>query len=200
MKIKIILVVAILLTSCQPMVVSTPEIQEVTRIVEQTVEIPIIVKETIIVTQVVNEPTPTPTKFWDRDYNLPSHYFDAMLVVVKFYAFWETKQCEAYYDLFSEWGKPQNSKEDQIKYCLDPENNIELISVAPYNYNLVSEGRNPLMEPEDLIFFEVDIKETYKGYEHSLHSWVSVVFEDDEWKIGKGGTSPPMYGSEYWNR
>ncbi len=93
-----------------------------------------------------------------------------------------------------------NSKEDQIKYCLDPELKIELLSVIPYNYNLVAEGRNPLLEPEDLVFFEVMTKEIYKGYAKNYHVWMSAVLENGEWKIGKGGTSPPMYGSEYWNR
>lgn len=151
-------------------------------------------------TQLGKVPTPAPTKFWNQEYNLPVHYFDAMLVAIQFYTFWETKQCEAYYDLYSEWGKPQNSKEDQINFCLDPEDKIEITSLTPYNYNLVSEGRNPLNEPDDLVFFEVNYKETYKELERNIHVWQSVVLENGEWKIGKGGTSPPMYGSEYWNR
>ncbi len=108
MKYKMIfLVLTLLLTSCQPAMSSpTPNIQEVTRIVEETVEKPIIVKETIIVTQLVNEPTKTPTKFWDTEYNLPAHYFEAMMVVVQFYSFLETKQCEANYDLYSDWARP----------------------------------------------------------------------------------------------
>ncbi len=201
MKKKLIfLVIVLFLISCQPKNLLTSEIREDTRILEQTVEVTKIIKETVVVTQLIKEPTPTPTKFWDREYNLPSHYFDAMMVVVQFYTFLETKQCEANYDLYSEWAKPQNSKEDQIKYCLDPENKIELLSVTPYNYNLVSEGRNPLIEPEDLVFFEVVTKETYKGYEKNFHVWLSAILENGEWKIGKGGTVPPMYGSEYWNR
>jgi len=64
MKIKIILVVAILLTSCQSTMTPTPDILEVTRIVEQTslvtqmveqtVEVPIIVKETMVITETQN--------------------------------------------------------------------------------------------------------------------------------------------------
>jgi len=211
MKSKMIfLLLTIILASCQPMNSPTPEIQEVTRIVkqtslvtqivEQTVEVPKIVKESVVVTEFVNKPTPTATKFWDTEYNLPAHYFDAMLVVVQFYTFLETKQCEANYDLYSEWARPLNSKEDQINYCLDPEIKIELLSVTPYNYNLVSEGRNTLLEPEDLVFFEVLTKESYKGNVKNYHVWRSAILENGEWKIGKGGTSPPMYGSEYWNR
>ncbi len=203
MKKKIIFLLLIFgLTSCQPKITPTPEIREVTRVVEQTVEIPQIVKETVMVTELVEAP-PTVTVSDQEQFELKPEYFDAMLVAVQHFTYWETKQCEAYYDSFSNWGRPQNSKDDTINYCLSPDITIELKSVVPYNYNLAIEGKNPIDEPEDMVFFEVNYIETIQNDNiqgRQMHVWVSIVLEDGVWKVGKGGTSPPQYGVDYWNQ
>lgn len=196
---KFILGIGLLLVLSACVLQPTPEVIEITKIVEQTVEVPQIIKETVIVTE--TNPTPDDSQT-DEKFFIPAEYFDAMVAVVQHYSFLETKQCEAYYDSFSEWGRPQNSKEDMINNCLSTFSDIQLISAVPYNYLLTVEGKNVLNEPDDLVFFVVNYRETLEGdinHERNVQGWISVVNENGSWKIGKGSTSPPQYSSEYWN-
>ncbi len=152
MKKKIIFLLFIFgLTFCQPKITPTPEIREITRVIEQTVEVPKIVKETVVVTELV-EAQPTVTVSDQEQFELKPEYFDAMLALTKSFTYLDTKDCEAYYESFSQHRKPSNIN-DLILYCEKAIGNVEVVSIYPFNYQNFLDGSKYLAkEPKDTIY------------------------------------------------
>lgn len=194
MKKKIIFLLFIFgLTSCQPKITPTPEIREITRVVEQTVEIPQIVKETVMVTELVEAP-PTVTVSDQEQFELKPEYFDAMLALTKFFNYLDTKECEAYYESFSQHRKPSNIN-DLILYCEKAVGNVEVVSIYPFNYQIFLEGSKHLAkEPKDTIYLSTIVlwEELNLGemLERKIYFYVEMVWEDNEWKVNSTNTDP----------
>lgn len=201
-KIIILVVVAILLTSCQSTITPTPDIQEVTRIVEQTsfvtqiveqtVEIPKIVKETVMATEFL-EVNPTKRPISPGEFELKPEYFDATLALVKYFNYLDTKDCVAYYDAQSIHNQ-RASLEDTITYCERVIGNVEVVSVYPLNYQYYLEGRQLGDEPEGHIYLTafVLLEEMALGemVERSIIFEVDMIWENEEWKVNSTNTSP----------
>jgi len=192
MKIKIILVVAVLLTSCQSTITPTAEFQEVTRIVEQTTIVTKILDETGIVPELV-EVTPTTRPNPTGEFELKPEYFDATLALIKYFNYLDTKDCVAYYDAQSKHNQ-RASLEDTITYCEKIIGNVEVVSVYPLNYQYYLEGRRLGNEPEGHIYLTTNVlmEEIALGkmVERSIIFEVDMIWENEEWKVNSTNTSP----------
>ncbi|MBW6472363.1 MAG: hypothetical protein K0B14_04500 [Anaerolineaceae bacterium] len=194
MKTKIIflVVMAILLTSCQSTMTPTPEIKEVTRIVEQTSIVTKIVEETVLAPEIV-EDTPTKHPNSTGEFELKPEYFDATLALVKYFNYLDTKDCVAYYDAQSMHNQ-RASLEDTITYCEKIIGNVEVVSVYPLNYQYYLEGRRLGNEPEGHIYLTsfVLMEEIALGemVERSIIFEVDMIWENEEWKVNSTNTSP----------
>ena len=202
MKSKIIfLLLAIILASCQPVNSPPPEIQEATRIVEETlivtkiVEVPKITKETVMVTELI-EITPTKQPIYYGEFELKPEYFDAILALIKHFEYLDTKDCKAYYESFSQEGQ-KNSLEDTITYCEKAVGNVEVIYVYPFNYVLYLEGRPLGKEPENHVYLKAFVlwEEMSLGemVERDLIFYDDMVLEDNVWKVNSTNSSPFFY-------
>ncbi len=189
----IFLLLIFVLTACQPKITPTPEIREVTRVVEQTVEVPQIVKETVVVTELV-EVYPTRMVAGQEQFELKPEYFDAMLALTKSFNYLDTKNCEAYNESLSEHSKP-SGPEDLILYCQKAVGNVDVVSIYPYNYQLFLEGSKHLArEPKDTIYLsaivlweELNLGEMVKM---KIHFYVEMVWEDNTWKVNSTNSEP----------
>jgi len=196
MKIKIILVVAILLTSCQSTMTPTPDILEVTRIVEQTslvtqmveqtVEVPIIVKETMVITETQNNNSKSSSTI--GDFTMDPEYYDAMVALVQTLTYLQTGQCDLYYESFREKTKEEQGKDRITRFCEQP-SIYEFKLVAPYNYYRELRGMIPQREPDGCLNFIVKYdlffeNENEKQLIISSTYRAPMCFEDGIWKYG----------------
>ncbi len=203
MKVKMLLfVLAVLLASCQPVINPIPDIQEVTRIVEQTVkviqiveqtlEVPKIVKETVIQTELV-EITPTKQPISSSEFELKPEYFDAMKALFNHFNYLDMKDCEAHYYARSKHNQ-RNSLEGTIVYCEKTVGNVEVVYIYPFNYQYYFEGKRIVKEPEGHIYLisfvlweEMSLGEMV---ERPIFFYVDMLWEDNEWKVNSTNSSP----------
>lgn len=196
----LLLVLAVLLASCQPALTPTQEIQEVTRIVEQTVkvtqiveqtvEIPKIVQETVIIKKLVPPQTLTsrPPGEEESCYHLQPYYFDAMIALVQHYTYLKTHQCEDYINSLTEEQR-EKVGDDRLNECENRYKNVTIKSIYPYNFLNEKNYGTKISDVDDMVIFVVSIDSQLKNdYVYHSSFMIRVINENGEWKIGSGGT------------
>lgn len=171
------------LTACNN---ETPQVIESTRLVPQTVVVTRVVPVTTVST--LESPTPTVTPQPTVDIS----YYNAVVVVVQYYTLIDHGLYKEAYQLLS----PSNRNPDLEKYVADMENSFNVAKIITVQPVYKSAQHQSGIESSNKKIFILDVYLEGAGgmagsVANGIHTYfVTVIQEDDEWKIHSVNTSP----------
>jgi len=175
---------------------------EVTQLVPQTVEVTKIVLQTVIVTQLVHRTattipkTPVPVEIRTEP-DQHTAYYDGIIVLARYYTLLDQKLYEQAYQLLSTSKPNTNSLEEYVKSNeMINTYTYKLISAQPYYEWAEEMGSRSSPDSENKKRFYIRLYvEGEKGWAgfgiNGVHTlFVTLVWENGEWKIYSINTSP----------
>ena len=126
-------------------------------------------------------------------------YFDGIVVLVQYYMFLDQGLYEKAVSLYCVSKQNINGIEADVDYFKSSLESVEIRSIFPYDYWLAQQGMDPLPTPQHEIRFVVKTTVVFKGAAWNDHetpvpydrsSFVSLIWEKNEWKIYEINSSP----------
>jgi len=205
-KLMIFLSLVFMLSACNK--AGTQSIVEITRLVPQTIEVTRIVSQLDVTPEsniLMETPNPSDTSpsltvaVDSSSVEINPTYFDGVIVLSQFYMFLEHGLYEEAVSLFSSSKQSINGTEADVAYFESSLDSIEIRFIYPFDYWLAQQEREPLPTHANELRYVTGTMVIYKGKAlnsegtptpHGKTSFVSLILEDDKWRINEINSSP----------